>query len=210
MNVGDHLRHEEARPRRESNLHIGTAGDRQRFAGFYLASRGAFPLTPVRKGGVHSPFIFAKSLCIGETMDSGKVSMGLSVGALVVGLLAVVAAVVVPGPEGPPGTDGTDGAIGPQGPAGLPGADGEPRNVALIHTNVVMNPACTSWDLLVDGRQIFNDSGGGFNPFYIIHTWTGSGTVTVTVTVTDQSGNSNSEQRTLTNGGTALLQINCG
>lgn len=134
-------------------------------------------------------------------------ALGIAIAALVLG---PITAVMVPGPAGPAGNDGTDGATGPQGPQGLPGADGEPRNVALIHTNVMMNPGCTSWDLFVDGFQVFNDSGGGFNPFYIVHTWTGTGTDTVTVTVTDQSGNSNSEQRTLTDGGTALLQINCG
>ena len=143
-------------------------------------------------------------------MDSGRVSVGLSVGALVLGLLAIVVAIVVPGPPGVAGEDGTDGAQGTQGPQGPAGADGEPRNVALIHTNVMMSPSCTSWDLFVNGRQIFNDAGGGFNPFYLIHTWTGSVTATVTVTVTSQGGVSNSEVRTLTNGGTALLQISCG
>ncbi len=57
------------------------------------------------------------SRCLGQ---------GVAVGALVLGVIALVSAVMVPGPQeeaGPTGPKGEQGIQGPQGPEGAPGGD---------------------------------------------------------------------------------------
>lgn len=88
------------------------------------------PPAPVRSGG------------------GGGLSKGLSAVAVALAVVALVAAVVIPGPLGPTGDRGPAGADGPPGATGPPGS-GTLMNSTFTSANTVFSGCTNYWEIAI-------------------------------------------------------------